>query len=91
MRHKQFMAYFSEFEGRTMISIRGLSKSFGKTQVLRDLDLQVERGTIFALLGPNGAGKTTLINILSTLVEPDAGTAPSRATTWFAIARASSA
>jgi ABC-2 type transport system ATP-binding protein len=58
-----------------VISIRGLNKSFGKTQVLRDLDLEVARGSIFALLGPNGAGKTTLINILSTLVEPDSGNA----------------
>ncbi|MEP6843650.1 MAG: ATP-binding cassette domain-containing protein [Pseudolysinimonas sp.] len=58
-----------------MITLRGIGKSFGKTEVLRDLDLRVERGTVFALLGPNGAGKTTIINILSTLVSPDAGTA----------------
>jgi ABC-2 type transport system ATP-binding protein len=59
----------------TMIAVRGVSKSFGKTEVLRDLDLTVERGSVLALLGPNGAGKTTLINILSTLVNPDSGTA----------------
>ena len=58
-----------------MIAVRGVSKSFGRTEVLRDLDLTVERGEVFALLGPNGAGKTTLINILSTLVRPDSGTA----------------
>ena len=58
-----------------MIAIRGVSKSFGSTVVLDNLDLTVERGTVFALLGPNGAGKTTLINILSTLVGPDSGTA----------------
>src|SRR5213078_2202700 len=58
-----------------MIALRGVSKSFGRTTVLRSLDLTVERGTVFALLGPNGAGKTTVINILSTLVVPDAGTA----------------
>ena len=46
-----------------MIALRGVSKSFGKTAVLRSLDLTVERGTVFALLGPNGAGKTTVINI----------------------------
>jgi len=57
------------------IALRGVSKSFGKTHVLHELDLTVERGTVFALLGPNGAGKTTIINILSTLVAPDAGTA----------------
>ena len=58
-----------------MITLRGIGKRFGKTEVLRDLDLTVERGTVFALLGPNGAGKTTIINILSTLIKPDAGTA----------------
>ena len=58
-----------------MITLRGVAKRFGKTEVLRDLDLAVERGTVFALLGPNGAGKTTIINILSTLIKPDAGTA----------------
>ena len=59
----------------TSIAIRGVSKSFGKTAVLQSLDLTVESGTVFALLGPNGAGKTTIINILSTLVAPDTGTA----------------
>jgi ABC-2 type transport system ATP-binding protein len=58
-----------------MIAVRGVTKSFGKTAVLRGIDLTVARGSIVALLGPNGAGKTTLINILSTLVAPDAGTA----------------
>jgi len=57
------------------IVLRGVSKSFGATEVLKGLDLRVEGGTVFALLGPNGAGKTTIINILSTLVAPDAGTA----------------
>ena len=57
------------------ISIRGVSKSFGGTVVLSDLNLSVAGGTVFALLGPNGAGKTTIINILSTLVAPDGGTA----------------
>jgi len=58
-----------------MITLRGIGKRFGKTEVLRDLDLTVDRGTVFALLGPNGAGKTTIINILSTLIAPDTGTA----------------
>ena len=58
-----------------MITLRGVGKRFGTTEVLRDLDLTVERGTVFALLGPNGAGKTTIINILSTLIRPDNGTA----------------
>jgi ABC-2 type transport system ATP-binding protein len=57
------------------IDARGLRKRFGRTEVLAGLDLAVPAGTIFALLGPNGAGKTTTINILTTLVRPDAGTA----------------
>lgn len=57
------------------IDARGLRKRFGKTDVLAGLDLRVPSGTVFALLGPNGAGKTTTINILTTLVTPDAGTA----------------
>jgi len=57
------------------IEIVGLRKSFGEQRVLDGIDLRVQAGTVFALLGPNGAGKTTLINILSTLVTPDEGTA----------------
>jgi ABC-2 type transport system ATP-binding protein len=58
-----------------MIMTRGLRKSFRGTAVLTGLDLEVQRGAIFALLGPNGAGKTTTVNILTTLLKPDAGTA----------------
>ncbi|MGB3374147.1 MAG: ATP-binding cassette domain-containing protein [Microbacterium sp.] len=57
------------------IDVRGLRKSFGSQVVLDGLDLTVRRGEVFALLGPNGAGKTTAINILTTLVRADAGTA----------------
>jgi ABC-2 type transport system ATP-binding protein len=55
------------------VDVSGLSKAFGRQRVLDGLDLVVERGEVFALLGPNGAGKTTTINILTTLVRPDAG------------------
>ncbi|MDF2838161.1 MAG: ATP-binding cassette protein [Paenibacillus sp.] len=57
------------------IEVRGLRKSFKDKDVLKELNLSVPAGTIFALLGPNGAGKTTLIRILSTLASPDAGRA----------------
>ncbi|RKN85939.1 ATP-binding cassette domain-containing protein [Paenibacillus ginsengarvi] len=57
------------------IEVRELRKRFGKQTVLDGIHLDVAKGTIFALLGPNGAGKTTLIHILSTLIEPDGGTA----------------
>jgi ABC-2 type transport system ATP-binding protein len=57
------------------IRVRGLEKSYKKLHALRGVDFDVARGSIFALLGPNGAGKTTVVNILSTLLKPDAGTA----------------
>lgn len=56
------------------IHVQGLAKSFKELQVLRGVDFDVARGTIFALLGSNGAGKTTAVRILSTLLKPDAGT-----------------
>jgi ABC-2 type transport system ATP-binding protein len=58
-----------------MIVTRGLRKSFRGTRVLDGIDIEVQRGEIFALLGPNGAGKTTTVNILTTLLKPDAGSA----------------
>ncbi|WP_194396451.1 ATP-binding cassette domain-containing protein [Microbacterium atlanticum] len=58
-----------------VIAVDGLRKTFGRQRVLDGLSFDVQRGEVFALLGPNGAGKTTTINILTTLVRPDAGTA----------------
>jgi ABC-2 type transport system ATP-binding protein len=55
------------------IAATGLRKSFGDTLALDGVDLEVAEGTIFALLGPNGAGKTTAVQILSSLISPDAG------------------
>src|SRR6202165_4966239 len=60
--------------GQYVIDVRNLTKSYGKTQVLKGVDLRVERGTMLALLGPNGAGKTTTVRILSTLLGFDGGT-----------------
>lgn len=57
------------------IEVKGLRKSFKDVEVLKDVDFEVKRGEIFALLGSNGAGKTTMVNILSTLLKPDGGTA----------------
>ncbi|QDP96240.1 ATP-binding cassette domain-containing protein [Microlunatus elymi] len=57
------------------IRVRGIVKSFKDVQVLRGVDFDVARGSIFALLGSNGAGKTTLVRILSTLLKADDGTA----------------
>jgi ABC-type multidrug transport system ATPase subunit len=58
-----------------VIEVDRISKSFGSTRALADVDLAVERGTVFALLGPNGAGKTTLVRILTTLLKRDGGRA----------------
>ncbi|MET0811655.1 MAG: ATP-binding cassette domain-containing protein [Microbacterium sp.] len=57
------------------IRVQGVTKSFKELEVLKGVDLDVARGSIFALLGSNGAGKTTLVRILSTLLKADAGTA----------------
>ncbi len=59
----------------TVIEVNGLQKSFKDMEVLKGIDFIIKRGEIFALLGSNGAGKTTIINILSTLLKPDDGTA----------------
>ncbi len=56
-----------------VIQVKGLTKAYGKNEVLRGIDLEVERGTMLALLGPNGAGKTTTVRILSTLLNFDGG------------------
>ena len=57
------------------IAVSGLHKSYGAKTVLDGIDLEVAEGTIFSLLGPNGAGKTTMVQILSTLIGADAGSA----------------
>jgi ABC-2 type transport system ATP-binding protein len=57
------------------IRVDGIEKSFTDLAVLRGVDFEVARGSIFALLGSNGAGKTTIVRILSTLLKADAGTA----------------
>src|ERR1700688_725716 len=55
------------------IDVEGLTKSFGGREVVRDLSMQVKRGTIFGFLGPNGSGKTTTIRMLCGLLTPDSG------------------
>ena len=52
----------------------GLVKRFGKTPALDGLNLTMQPGQVMALLGPNGAGKTTFVNLVATLLHPDAGT-----------------
>ena len=59
--------------GYPCITVEGAEKSFGSTQALAGVDIEVEQGTVLGLLGRNGAGKTTLVRILATLLAPDAG------------------
>src|SRR6202165_1640293 len=61
-------------EKNVAIQVHGLQKSYKKLQVLKGVDFDVARGSIFALLGSNGAGKTTIVRILTTLLKPDDGT-----------------
>lgn len=57
------------------IQVKGLQKSYKQLSVLKGVDFEVEKGSIFALLGSNGAGKTTIVKILTTLLKQDGGTA----------------
>jgi oleandomycin transport system ATP-binding protein len=61
--------------GTAAVEVRGLVKHYGATKALDGVDLEVRQGTVLGVLGPNGAGKTTLVRVLSTLVQPDAGSA----------------
>jgi ABC-2 type transport system ATP-binding protein len=56
-----------------MIHVEQVRKGYHRARALDGFDLHVEKGDLFGLVGPNGAGKTTLIKILSTLIQPDAG------------------
>ncbi len=60
--------------GEVVIDVRGLTKTFDGRAVVRDLSMQVKRGTIYGFLGPNGSGKTTTIRMLCGLLTPDEGT-----------------
>lgn len=60
-------------QSKYVIEAKGLTKAYGSNEVLKGIDLKVERGTMLALLGPNGAGKTTTVRILSTLLGFDGG------------------
>lgn len=59
---------------RHVIHSQGLTRRFGKTVAVENLDIQVDKGTVCAFIGPNGAGKTTTIRMLLGLVKPNAGT-----------------
>lgn len=56
-----------------MIEIKNITKSFGSLQVLKGIDLSIQKGEIVSIVGPSGAGKTTLLQIIGTLDRPDSG------------------
>lgn len=56
-----------------MIKIEGITKSFGQLQVLKGIDLNIDKGEVVSIVGPSGAGKTTLLQIIGTLDRADAG------------------
>ena len=56
-----------------MITLQGITKSFGSLQVLKGIDLTIDKGEMVSIVGPSGAGKTTLLQIVGTLDHPDAG------------------
>ena len=56
-----------------MITLRGITKSFGQLQVLKGIDLDITKGEVVSIVGPSGAGKTTLLQIMGTLDRPDSG------------------
>jgi len=57
----------------TILELKHISKSFGKTEVLKDIDIKIGKGEFITLLGPSGCGKTTILRIIAGLEEPDAG------------------
>ena len=57
-----------------MIDIKNITKSFGSLQVLKGIELHINKGEVVSIVGPSGAGKTTLLQIIGTLDKPDAGT-----------------
>lgn len=56
-----------------MIELQGITKSFGSLQVLKEIDLTIDKGEVVSIVGPSGAGKTTLLQIMGTLDKPDTG------------------
>jgi ABC-type sugar transport systems, ATPase components len=66
--------YYTFFNSITMsLVLKRVGKSFGKTQVLKDVSIEVEKGELFSIVGPSGSGKTTLLRIIAGLVKQDEG------------------
>lgn len=70
----QTTAHASDADGRPVLEVTGLRKSFGSHVVLADIDLNVDRGNVVAVIGPSGSGKSTMLRCLNLLESPDSGT-----------------
>ncbi len=57
----------------TLLSAKGLHKSFGGVRAVRDISCDIPEGTVFAIIGPNGAGKSTMLNLISGVYQPESG------------------
>jgi len=58
---------------KSVISLKNLSKTIGKTEILFDISLSLQPGEVFGFLGPNGAGKTTTMKVILGIIEPTSG------------------
>lgn len=67
------MSYRTEYKTEALLTIEGLSKSYGQTHALKNVDVAFQPGTVHTILGENGSGKSTLVKILSGIVTPDSG------------------
>ena len=73
MNSSTFNTQHSTLNIQYMIDIKGITKSFGSLQVLKGIDLHIDKGEVVSIVGPSGAGKTTLLQIMGTLDKPDSG------------------
>ena len=72
-RYPRFRLTQERPSGRRVVSVNGVSKTYGDNEVLSDVSLELDRGDRMAIIGPNGIGKSTLLKIITDIAEPDAG------------------